>query len=54
MLRRVVRVAVGWSTVMLFGKVPRIREPSIIEAGWPLSVPTKILTVAGGSPSGAS
>ena len=29
MLRQVVRIAVGWSTVMLFGKVPRAREPYI-------------------------
>jgi hypothetical protein len=29
MLRQVVRIAVGWSTVMLFGKVPRTREPYI-------------------------
>jgi len=27
MLRQVVKIAVGWSTVMLFGKVPRTREP---------------------------
>lgn len=27
MLRQVVQIAVGWSTVMLFGKVPRTREP---------------------------
>jgi hypothetical protein len=29
MLRQVVQVAVGWSTVMLFGKVPRTREPHL-------------------------
>ena len=29
MLRQVVRIAVGWSTVMLFGKVPRTREPHL-------------------------
>jgi hypothetical protein len=29
MLRQVVQLAVGWSTVMLFGKVPRTREPHL-------------------------
>lgn len=29
MLRQVVKIAVGWSTVMLFGKVPRTREPHL-------------------------
>jgi hypothetical protein len=29
MLRQVVQIAVGWSTVMLFGKVPRTREPHL-------------------------
>jgi hypothetical protein len=29
MLRHVVTIAVGWSTVMLFGKVPRTREPHL-------------------------
>jgi hypothetical protein len=29
MLRQVVQVAVGWSTVTLFGKVPRTREPHL-------------------------
>jgi hypothetical protein len=29
MLRQVVQIAVGWSTVMLFGKVPHTREPYI-------------------------
>ena len=29
MLRQIVQIAVGWSTVMLFGKVPRTREPHL-------------------------
>ena len=29
MLRQVVQIAVGWSTVTLFGKVPRTREPHL-------------------------
>lgn len=29
MLRQVVQIAVSWSTVMLFGKVPRTREPHL-------------------------